>query len=362
MNKLTCGIAALGIMASSAFADYDIITLGATVTTNPKTAYNDYIFLYGTGGLEPGNAKDADGFIAFDAGFAVIKPIVQKSGTAIGDYDAVALGIDNATTATPNMNDCSGGFSYEYKGDVAHNFELKFDPALCGGTDENEGSNKWGKKAVPANASLTTVTITKTDLQNNGLINTWETSKCQSSASSASTVDLAKVLQMAWVVEGKSSGSAALGKTLTIGTVKCLGGTLPSSSSVAASGSSSSEATTTSSSSVAGTTSSSSTTTTTSSSSGTDTSSSSSEDPDHIISHNNAPVVGLNIVHFARSLQIASGKDATVSLFDISGKQVLNQRVLSGVTTISLEKQKMGVYYAVAKSGAQKQIVKIVLK
>jgi len=90
--------------------------------------------------------------------------------------------------------------------------------------------------------------------------------------------------------------------------------------------------------------------------------SSSSANNSPIISHNNTPVIGLNVVHFARSLRIASGKDATVSLFDISGKQVLSQRVLSGTTTISLEKQKLGVYYAVAKSGSQKQIVKIVLK
>jgi len=101
---------------------------------------------------------------------------------------------------------------------------------------------------------------------------------------------------------------------------------------------------------------------TSSSSSGAGTTSSSSGETDPIISHNNAPVIGLNVVNFARSLRIASDKNATISLFDINGKQVLSQRVLSGTTTISLEKQKVGVYYAIAKSGSQKQIVKIVLK
>ena len=100
-----------------------------------------------------------------------------------------------------------------------------------------------------------------------------------------------------------------------------------------------------------------------SSSSGTDAgTSSSSVDDTPIISHNGAPVVGLNVVNFARSLRIASDKNATISLFDINGKLVLSQKVLSGTTTISLANQKSGVYYAVAKSSSQKQIVKIVFK
>jgi len=98
------------------------------------------------------------------------------------------------------------------------------------------------------------------------------------------------------------------------------------------------------------------------SSSSSGTSSSSSDGSTPIISYNKAPVVGLNVVSFARNLQIASGKDATVSLFDMRGKQVFSQKVLSGTTTISLEKQKQGVYYAVVRSGSQKQTVKVILK
>jgi len=99
-----------------------------------------------------------------------------------------------------------------------------------------------------------------------------------------------------------------------------------------------------------------------SSSGGNQPSSSSGGNNTPIISHNSAPVVGLNVVSFARSLKVASGKDATVSLFDIHGKQVFGQKVFSGTTIISLEGQKQGVYYAVVKSGAQKQTVKVVLK
>ena len=83
---------------------------------------------------------------------------------------------------------------------------------------------------------------------------------------------------------------------------------------------------------------------------------------DPIISYNSTTVTGLNVTHFANSLQIASGKDATVFLFDIRGKQMFSQKVLSGTTTISLAGQRQGVYYAVVKAGAQKQTVKIILK
>jgi hypothetical protein len=358
MNKIACGITALGLMAGSAFADYPIITLDGTGTNNPKTAYDNYIALYGTGKLLPGNEEDEYGYAAFKNGYAVIEAII-KDPAQTGDpdaWDAVALSIKNDNTA-PNMKDCSGGFSYQYKG-AAHNFELSFDPALCGGTNPDEGSNKWGQKAVAANttSNFITKTITFANLQTTGLINTWtgdDPSKCQTAT--APTLNLEKVLQMSWVVDG---GTAAIGKTLTIGTVTCLGGTLPSSSSAAPSSSSVAA----SSSSGGASSSSSSSGTTNSSSSGTGTSSSSSDDPEPIISYNNTPVLGLNVVHFAHSLQIASGKDATVALFDISGKQVLSQKVLSGTTTINLGNQKQGVYYAVAKSGSQKQIVKIVLK
>jgi len=104
------------------------------------------------------------------------------------------------------------------------------------------------------------------------------------------------------------------------------------------------------------------TTPSSSSTGGGDISSSSGDGTDAIISHNNAPVFGLSVTGLARGLQIASDKNATISLFNMHGKRIFSQKVQSGTTTISLEKQKVGVYYAVAKSGSQKQLVKIVLK
>jgi len=137
----------------------------------------------------------------------------------------------------------------------------------------------------------------------------------------------------------------------------------PASSASASGTSSSSVGSSASSSSVGGSSSGgSSSSVTGSSSSGVGGSSSSGESTDPIISYNKAPVVGLSVVHYARSLQIASGKEAIVALFDMQGKQVFSQKVLSGTTTISLEKQRQGIYYAVVSSGSQKQTVKVVLK
>ncbi|MDR0517076.1 MAG: T9SS type A sorting domain-containing protein [Fibromonadaceae bacterium] len=81
-----------------------------------------------------------------------------------------------------------------------------------------------------------------------------------------------------------------------------------------------------------------------------------------IISYNSKPTIGLNVVHFAGNLQIASGKNATVSLFDLRGKQIFSQKILSGTTVISLKNQKQGVYYAVVKAGSQKQTVKVTVR
>jgi len=77
---------------------------------------------------------------------------------------------------------------------------------------------------------------------------------------------------------------------------------------------------------------------------------------------NGVTITGLNVAHFARNLHIASGKDATVSLFDMHGKQVFSKKVLAGESVVSLENQRQGVYYAVVRSGSLKQTVKVVLK
>jgi hypothetical protein len=61
-------------------------------------------------------------------------------------------------------------------------------------------------------------------------------------------------------------------------------------------------------------------------------------------------------------LYISSVKAARLSLFDMSGKEVLNQNVQAGYSKLSLDGQKQGVYFAVVSSGSSKQTVRVILK
>ncbi|MDR2554808.1 MAG: T9SS type A sorting domain-containing protein [Fibromonadaceae bacterium] len=72
--------------------------------------------------------------------------------------------------------------------------------------------------------------------------------------------------------------------------------------------------------------------------------------------------VGLTIVPNGNILHIISDRNATVELFSMTGAKVFSSKVAAGNSSISLEKQRQGVYYAVVKSGSQKQTVKVVLK
>jgi len=82
----------------------------------------------------------------------------------------------------------------------------------------------------------------------------------------------------------------------------------------------------------------------------------------------NSPIVsipkaqGLTVVPNGRSLHILSARDAHVSLYNLAGNRVFNSSVSKGNSTVSLANQKQGVYYAVVASGAQTQIVKVLLK
>jgi hypothetical protein len=75
-----------------------------------------------------------------------------------------------------------------------------------------------------------------------------------------------------------------------------------------------------------------------------------------------ASVAGLTVLAQNGSLHISSQKDADVSLFDMSGKQVFSQNVAKGYNTLSLNGYKQGVYFAVVSSGSSKQTVKVILK
>jgi len=368
----------------SAANGYAIFEYDATNTTTTnkgaesKTSWNTdvYINAYGDATHQnPTNPFYTQGKLAVDEGVLKLKGVTLPTT----GYPGAFLAVKSDAT---KIIDCTGGFSYWYKGD-AHWFLLNFDFSVCD-TGDSDGSNKWGKKITAAAATWTKMTVTPTDIT---LANTWTGSKCTSTNAAFAVAKLNKVSDIVWGFDDKQTGT-----NLMIGDIVCLGGSTAyvdkepaaavaittgcfaadlgpcapaSSSSGTASGSSSSSvAAGGSSSSVAdGGSSSSNGTAGTSSSSGADAGgSSSSVDDTPIISHNSAPVVGLNMVNFARSLRIASDKNATLSLFDINGKLVLSQKVLSGTSTISLANQKVGVYYAVAKSSSHKQIIKIVLK
>jgi len=406
MKKFACGITALVLMAGSLFAADSYYVFSGSNKVAWGAANYVYGYTYGTVAVgNPDNPDDPGKPNFFNDG---VGKIVGASVTAGG---GVFIGVNKSggTTTTRAITDCTNGFSYWYNGG-AHDINLEYGDANCTGTGE-KWNNKW-------RATATAVTSwTKKTIALNGF------TQVTGGACNVASVNLSLVDKIAWGTEAASTGynlmignvacladgtiADDVAPTATIawaaGDEVCTGNfckwgddcglirtdkdnaTNPittcaeaiancathshnpvysnSTCTTPIATSSSSNTTTQSSSSATTTQSSSSATGTSSSSSGTDTSSSSDdEDTEPIISHNNAPVVGLNVVHFARSLQIASGKDATISLFDIRGKQVLSQRILSGTTTISLGKQKQGVYYVVAKSGSQKQIVKIILK
>jgi hypothetical protein len=70
----------------------------------------------------------------------------------------------------------------------------------------------------------------------------------------------------------------------------------------------------------------------------------------------------LNVLVQTGSLHISSVREATVQLFDVSGKQMLSEKVPSGYSVVNLKDQKVGVYFAVITSGSHKQTVKVTLK
>jgi len=72
--------------------------------------------------------------------------------------------------------------------------------------------------------------------------------------------------------------------------------------------------------------------------------------------------VGLTVVPNGNVLHIISEKAATVELFSMTGAKVFSSKVIAGNSSLSLSKQRQGVYYAVVRSGSQKQTVKVVLK
>ncbi len=68
------------------------------------------------------------------------------------------------------------------------------------------------------------------------------------------------------------------------------------------------------------------------------------------------------VAPFGRSLHISSPRDATVSLYDMSGAKVYSGRVHAGNSVFGLEKVASGSYYAVVQSGSNYKKVPVILK
>jgi hypothetical protein len=74
------------------------------------------------------------------------------------------------------------------------------------------------------------------------------------------------------------------------------------------------------------------------------------------------PNATLTVSPFGRSLHIASPKDATISLYDMSGAKVYSGKVRAGNSVFSLEKVSSGSYYAIVQSGSASKKVPVILK
>jgi len=70
----------------------------------------------------------------------------------------------------------------------------------------------------------------------------------------------------------------------------------------------------------------------------------------------------LLVATFGRSLHISSVRDATVSLYDMSGAKVYSGRVRAGNSVFGLEKVPAGSYYAIVQSGSNYKKVAVILK
>jgi len=70
----------------------------------------------------------------------------------------------------------------------------------------------------------------------------------------------------------------------------------------------------------------------------------------------------LLVAPYGRSLHISSIKDATISLYDMSGARVYSGRVSAGNRVFSLEKVASGSYYAIVQSGSNSKKVPVILK
>jgi hypothetical protein len=384
MNKLACGIAALGLLVGIAFAQNSYYILAQDDQDN-LTAWgtNAMGFFYPKPPEappypsvdNPGNPYSSGDSNFFNDGVLKILNGTMNGAT----YPGIFLAIENGTAAK-KIADCQGGFSYWYRGG-AHQVNLEFPYTLCGSNAGDEWGNKWiynGAKTNSTAASWTKVTLTLSEFA------APNASGCTNSAS-LSTVDLSKITDkgISW---GTENGSAS-GYNLMIGNVVCLasgetslaGDVAPTADFVWVEADdelcnaycdwgSGCGRISTDKNGIDGTP---------TETCGAAIDNCKQNSPSNMAYSDNACTieldestptivsgrsVGLTVVPNGNALHIISEKGATVELFSLAGAKVFSSKIAAGNSILSLEKQRQGVYYAVITSGSQKQTVKVVLK
>jgi len=70
----------------------------------------------------------------------------------------------------------------------------------------------------------------------------------------------------------------------------------------------------------------------------------------------------LIVAPYGRSLHISSVREATVSLYDMSGVRVYNGKVRAGNSVFNMEKVASGSYYAIVQAGSESKKIPVILK
>jgi len=70
----------------------------------------------------------------------------------------------------------------------------------------------------------------------------------------------------------------------------------------------------------------------------------------------------LIVAPYGRSLHISSAREATVSLYDMSGVRVYSGKVRAGNSVFGLEKVASGSYYAIVQAGSESKKIPVILK
>jgi len=70
----------------------------------------------------------------------------------------------------------------------------------------------------------------------------------------------------------------------------------------------------------------------------------------------------LIVAPYGRSLHISSIREATISLYDMSGVKVYSGRVRAGNSVFGLEKVASGSYYAIIQAGSESKKIPVILK